>query len=380
MSISDDDKPRRKLRSGFTTGAAAAAAAKAAVMVLAGHPAPSRVTISFLDGSQGVIAISTCRQLTASSALAEVIKDAGDDPDVTHKARIGTVVTLHRPGSGRISIVGGPGVGRVTKPGLEVEVGGPAITSGPRRMIKNEVLSALERCEPKPDVTVEVFVPQGKRLARKTLNARLGILGGISILGTTGIVRPMSHAAYKATIEKALAVARAVGLDRVILTTGRRSERFAQGLWPRTDETAFVQMGDFFAFSLEQAHRQGFALVVLAVFFGKAVKMAQGLAHTHARQAPVDMQALADWCLAAGGDHELARRVAACNTARQAFDIIQARQPQAIAVVGQRLLATAATFCGPAASLEAVIFDFKGKVVYHGHKGNHRMPRPFPNT
>ncbi len=380
MTPSTGAKPQKRLRSGFTTGAAAAAAAKAATRLLMGGAAPAEVSISFLDGSRGAIAIAACRRLGPKRALAEVIKDAGDDPDVTHKARIGTVVTLHRPGRGRVIITGGPGVGRVTKPGLEVAVGHPAITSGPKRMIENEVRSELPPQAGDLDITVEVFVPDGKKLARKTLNARLGILDGISILGTTGIVRPMSHAAYKATIEKAMAVARAVGLDQVVLTTGRRSERFAQGLWPQIDETAFVQMGDFFAFSLEQACRRGFGLVVLAVFFGKAVKMAQGLAHTHADKGPVDMKALADWCRQAGGGDELARLVSACNTARQAFDIIRARHPRAIAAVGKRLLASAAGCCPSRTSLEAVIFDFEGKLVYHGQRGTRRMPRPSPNT
>ncbi len=380
MPLSNDKKSGRRLRSGFTTGAAAAAAAKAAVRLLAGRPAPSKVPISFLDGSRGFIPIAACRLLDKDKALAEVIKDAGDDPDVTHRARIGVVVTFSRPGSGRVIIRGGQGVGRVTKPGLEVPVGSPAITSGPRQMIEAEVRSELDRTQADRDITVEVFVPEGQRLARKTLNARLGILGGISILGTTGIVRPMSHAAYKATIEKALSVARAVGLKDVILTTGRRSERFAQGLWPDLDETAFVQMGDFFAFSLQQARRQGFELVVVAVFFGKAVKIAQGLAHTHAGRAPVNMQALAGWCLQAGADRELASRVAACNTARQAFDMIWPRLPRAVDQVGKRILAAASGYCGRQTSLEAVIFDFEGKVVYHGGQGARRMPPPHPNT
>ncbi len=355
-----------KLRSGFTTGAAAAAAAKAAVVILAGKPAPDRVIISFLDGSTGSIPIAKCRLDSPDKAIAGVIKDAGDDPDVTNKALIAVEVSCHRPGSGQVHIKGGAGVGRVTKPGLEVGIGKPAITKGPRTMITNEVRTALSSLGLDWDVTVQIFVPNGEDMARKTLNARLGIMGGISILGTTGIVRPMSHAAYKATIEKALDVARAVGVDHVVLATGRRSERFAQGLWPGLDETAFVQMGDFFSFALLQAYDKGFRHVVIAVFFGKAVKIAQGLAHTHANRGAVNMQALADWCLKAGASRVLAEQVACCNTARQAFEIIRRKIPEAICQVGKRMLQAAEQYFPAPGKLEVVIFDFAGQKVYHG--------------
>ena len=157
--------------------------------------------------------------------------------------------------------------GVVTKPGLEIAVGRPAINPGPQRMIREAVTRVLTEHGLSGRVEVEVFVPEGEALARKTLNARLGIVGGISILGTTGIVRPMSHEAYTATIRAGLSVAQAVGLKRAVLTTGRRSERYAQLRWPRLPEEAFVQIGDYFAAAMQMAADQAFESVMLAVFF-----------------------------------------------------------------------------------------------------------------
>jgi cobalt-precorrin-5B (C1)-methyltransferase len=176
-----------------------------------------------------------------------VIKDAGDDPDITHGAEIGAEVTLEkRSGVNPVRITGGTGVGVVTKPGLEIPPGQAAITPGPVTMISNSINEMLAAHPTDVGIHVEVFVPEGERLAKKTLNARLGIVGGLSILGTTGIVRPMSHEAYVATIEKSMDVARAAGLKHLVLTTGRRSERFAQDRWPELAEESFIQIGDFF--------------------------------------------------------------------------------------------------------------------------------------
>ncbi|WP_054699385.1 cobalt-precorrin-5B (C(1))-methyltransferase CbiD [Desulfosarcina cetonica] len=198
-----------QLKSGFTTGAAAAAASKAALLLLLTGQPPEAVTIRFLTGAATSISVHRCEREDDVTATCTVIKDAGDDPDTTHGAEIGARVRLEAPtGSPAIRITGGVGVGRVTLPGLEIEPGQPAITPGPRTMIINSVQEVTASHPTNRDVHVEVFVPEGERLARKTLNARLGVIGGISILGTTGIVRPMSHDAYVATIEKAMDVAK----------------------------------------------------------------------------------------------------------------------------------------------------------------------------
>ena len=362
---------KKKLRTGFTTGTAAAAATKGALKMILDGKKPSRVRIKLLTGDDIFISIHSCRLDREALATCTVIKDAGDDPDVTHKAEIGARVFLQmadKPPSDsappEIVISGGEGVGRVTKPGLEVPPGRPAINPGPDRMIRRAVLDVLENHGVHGRVETEIFVPDGKKIAEKTLNARLGILGGISILGTTGIVRPMSHDAFIATITSALSVARASGARAAVLTTGRRSERFAQELWPHLAEETFVQIGDFFKLSLEAAADQGFEQATLAVFFGKALKMAQGVPHTHAARSSLTLNKLADWALEITGSRKLANQILAANTARHAFVIIGKDHPGVISHVGKQIVKSAQDFAGPKMAIQSVIFDYNGEVVF----------------
>jgi cobalt-precorrin-5B (C1)-methyltransferase len=359
---------KKRLRTGFTTGTAAAAAAKGAVsFLLEGHP-PAAVSVALLTGERITIPVHSCRRAGAGAACT-VIKDAGDDPDVTHGAEIGAVVRLHpligpADGPPEVFISGGEGVGRITKPGLDLPPGEPAINPGPRRMITEAVAEALAALGAKRTATVEIFVPRGIEIARRTLNARLGIVGGISILGTTGLVRPMSHEAFTATIAAGLSVARACGRDQAVLSTGRRSERCAQQLWPQWPAESFVQIGDFFQTSLQFAARKGFARVILAAFFGKALKMAQGAPHTHAARAELSLEALADWALERTCDRELAEKISGCNTAREAFGLIAPRHPSLLADVGHRAVAAASRFAGPGVKIRNVIFDYEGQVAF----------------
>ena len=366
---------KRKLRTGFTTGTAAAAATKGALRLILDGKKPSRVRIRLLTGDDIDIPIHKCRVEKEGHAVCTVIKDAGDDPDVTHRAEIGATVSIqslrdNQPGETPLDIVisGGEGVGRVTKPGLEVPPGGPAINPGPVKMITQAVHDVLKTHRFKGRVETEIFVPQGETIAAKTLNARLGILGGISILGTTGIVRPMSHDAFIATITAALSVARASGANKVVLTTGRRSERFAQDLWPRMAEEAFVQIGDFFKMSLEAASRQGFKKATLAVFFGKALKMAQGVPHTHAAKASLTLDNLATWAQKMTGNRELSQQISGANTARHAFDIIGQDYPGVISHVGKQIVTSAQRFAGPGIDIQSIIFDYTGNVVFDSDK------------
>ncbi len=354
----------RKLRSGFTTGAAAAAAAKGALLSLLSTKQPQKVEITFLTGARTEIAIHTVRLENRSCAMASVIKDAGDDPDVTHRAEVGARVTLHPAGEGpSVAISGGKGVGTVTKPGLEIQPGRPAINPGPIRMITQEVREVLLKFNRKDHVSVEVFVPQGEELARKTLNARLGILGGLSILGTTGIERPMSHEAYLATIEKALAVARACKVEEAVLTTGRRSERFAQTRWSQRPEEAFIQIGDFFKAALEMAAQQKFKGIVMAIFFGKAVKMAQGIAHTHAARSDLTLKHLADWTQNQSNDKVLAAKIREANTARHAFELLKDGHADIIMAVAARVYHWARRFTGFQMDIRVTIFNYEGHVA-----------------
>jgi cobalt-precorrin-5B (C1)-methyltransferase len=363
----------KKLRTGFTTGTSAAAATKGALTMILEKSAPSSVPIKLLTGDTLNIKIHTCVLDTEGQATCTVIKDAGDDPDVTHKAEIGAIVKLTKVHSGdweqdMIRITGGKGVGRVTKPGLEVPPGEPAINPGPRKMIAQAVNDILVKHQTQRAVQVEVFVPEGEKIAKKTLNARLGILGGISILGTTGIVRPMSHDAFIATIQSAASVAHASGLEHIVFTTGRRSERFAQAHWSNLSEEAFIQIGDFFKMSLESASKLGFKRISLAVFFGKATKMAQGIPHTHAAKARLTMEKLSEWSYELTQDKQLAKRIMVANTARHAFDIIGQHYPEVIFLVGRKIVRCAKTFLSKPMKVDAVIFDYNGSVVFDSAK------------
>ena len=373
---------KRKLRTGFTTGTSAAAATKGALQMILDGKKPTRVRIRLLTGDDLYIPTHYCRLEKESLAICTVIKDAGDDPDVTHKAEIGARVSFqaasrNRSGSKPPEIVirGGEGVGRVTKPGLEVPPGQAAINPGPVKMITRAIHDVLKNHGINGTVETEIFVTDGKKIAEKTLNARLGILGGISILGTTGIVKPMSHDAFIATISSALAVARASGLKKVVLTTGRRSERFAQHLWPHLAEEGFVQIGDFFKMSLEVASRQGFEKATLAVFFGKALKMAQGVPHTHAAKASLALDKLADWALTITGNRELAHQILAANTARHAFGIIGKDHPGVISHVGKQIVTSAQHFAGPEMVIQSVIFDYNGEVVFDSDETENRRQK-----
>ena len=380
-----ESKPQ-KLRPGFTTGAAAAAATRGGLIFLLTGKVPERVFVPFIGGGGVFVAIDACIPVE-NGAQCTVIKDAGDDPDVTHNALIG--VRLYFKDAVGVTITGGEGVGRVTQPGLDLPVGEAAINPGPREMIRGAVADVYNDLGRERDqgVAVEVFVPQGERLAQKTLNARLGILGGISILGTTGLVRPMSHEAYIATIESCLSVARARGLSRVFFTTGRRSERFAQGIWPGDPDPAFIQIGDFFKVALEAG--ADFEEIILAVFFGKAVKMAQGFAHTHAAKSSLCMEKLAAWVEDAIGEpgikdrghgpgsfpvgSQMISQIRSANTARHAFTLLGDHLPVVAARVGEKMVASARAFLPPGsrAKIRGVIMDFKGGIVFDSGRKTH---------
>ena len=325
VSIRYRQKKKRRLREGFTTGTAAAAAVKSALQLLLTNSPLDPIPVTPPEGKN--LRLPLHRDfLDGGVALCSVIKDGGDDPDVTHGAEVGARVRILGDTEGTTEIVfkAGEGVGEVTKPGLPIRVGQPAINPVPRQMIRWAVEEVLEVCGPhKPQrVEVEVFVTGGETLAKKTLNPRLGILGGISILGTTGIVRPLSHKAYRETIEAALSVARAAGCE-LVLSTGGKSERFAQRLLTNLPEECFVQIADFYGFSLEAAVALGFEKVTHSVFIGKLVKMAMGLHYTHASSGNMDLGILGEVARETGESEELIKRLTEANTARHALGIMQ---------------------------------------------------------
>jgi cobalt-precorrin-5B (C1)-methyltransferase len=363
-------RPRKELRQGFATGTAAAAAAQGALYELLRRPCPDRVEVTLPGG--GSLSIPLNRHgRHGSGGEAVVIKDAGDDPDVTHGAEIGARVWhLKAPGAGEdLTLVGGEGVGRVTKPGLPVAVGEPAINPVPRKMIRRALRQVWDEiCPGEPlRLRVEIFVPRGEELARHTLNPRLGIVGGISILGTTGLVKPFSHQAYRATIASSLRVAQAVGLKHLGFSTGGKSEEHLKVLLPELPEEAFIQMGDYVRFALKVAAHMGFLEITMAAFFGKALKIAQGFGHTHASRGLANLKELGLWTLYLTENNRLAQAVAGANTARHALQILtEARAGQVVAHVGAAMLAALREYAGPGPEVNAVVLDFDGSLLWRG--------------
>ncbi|MGX9728728.1 MAG: cobalt-precorrin-5B (C(1))-methyltransferase CbiD [Candidatus Electronema sp. VV] len=312
------DQQKGRLRSGFTTGACAAAAAKGATLVLLADQPPIQAEIPFPDGRHYSFQLHSCLA-EQDRAIVSVLKDAGDDPDVTNGAEIIAAVEKQALGSAgeAIAIRAGQGVGTVTKPGLAVPVGEPAINPVPLRMIRAAVAEALHELRQNGlRLTVTVSVRDGERLAEKTLNRRLGIVGGLSILGTTGIVRPVSAEAWTATIDAAMQVARAAGLDEVLLSTGRTSEAAAQRQLGLPEE-AQVMMGDYLEHALLAARRQGFHRIHLAGMWAKVLKCALGIPQTHVRNGALEVRQAAALLAELGLDEEAAAGLAQANTAKE---------------------------------------------------------------
>jgi cobalt-precorrin-5B (C1)-methyltransferase len=355
---------KQALRTGWTTGTCAAAAAKAAMTTLASGEIQQSVEIGLPSGRRVRFAVDACT-LTESQAEAVVVKDAGDDPDVTHGARL-TATVRWRTDPG-LDLQGGVGVGVVTKPGLGLELGGPAINPVPRAMITESVGEAVDLAA--QGVAVIISVPDGERMARKTTNARLGIIGGISILGTTGIVRPFSTASWRASVEQAVAVLAAQGESTLVLCTGGRTEKGATRLFPGLPEVCFVEVGDFTGAALRRAVEHGVARVVFVGMAGKLTKLAAGVLMTHYTRSKVSLTLLGDITLAAGGGQDLADQVSAANTARHAAELWAASG--VLATAGRELCARAAhvlsRFCAevahgsPAPSIEVIMVDFSGR-------------------
>lgn len=315
-----EEKDSKPLRHGYTTGACATAATKAALTALIRQEWVDTVSLLLPVGQEATFAIERL-EYDLMSASAGVIKDAGDDPDATHGALILAHVTWTET-AGELELDGGVGVGRVTKPGLPVPVGEAAINPVPRRMLRKAVAELLNEFGINRGVRVVISVPDGEEIAKKTLNARLGILGGISILGTKGIVVPFSTAAYQASVVQAIKVARASGCEHLVLTTGGSSEKYAMQMYLHLPQEAFIQMGDFVGFSLRHAKRQGARTVSLVGMMGKFSKIAQGVMMVHSKSAPVDFDFLAGVAASCGAEEELLAEIRTANTAAQVGDLM----------------------------------------------------------
>ncbi|MDM8216989.1 cobalt-precorrin-5B (C(1))-methyltransferase CbiD [Desulfovibrio piger] len=370
------------LREGFTTGSAATAAVVAALRhLLRGEQpdsvrilpppraelrTPLRVPVAFCASGpapdvQALMARCPAA-LPEGVAHACVIKDGGDDPDATHKADIrATVALLAAPvlppdailldaAPLPLYLVGGPGIGRVTLPGLPVPVGQPAVNPAPREQLcaaVRELLPSLPLPSEAAALLLVLSAPEGRAIAAHTFNPRLGIVDGISILGTQGTVRPFSHAAWQASIAQGIAVAEATACPGLGMSTGRRSEKLLMARYPGWPAQSFVQVADFAGFSLEQAGRSSLPLLVWGCFFGKAVKLAQGHASTHAKDAVLDMGRLAALCAEQGVTG--ADALTSCVTAAHALELLLASGPagvRAVAAVAGEATRTASRFAG----------------------------------
>lgn len=312
-------KKKRGTRTGFTTGACAAAAARAAALGLVEGRVPTGVTCELPNG-QAVRFTVTEGRCDGSCAYAVVVKDAGDDPDRTHGARLTVDIRLLPESPGHLLIAGGPGVGTVTMPGLGPAVGGPAINPVPRRNIADNVRSVVGPLLSRQGLAVRISVPGGEDMAQKTLNPRLGVLGGISILGTSGVVYPYSTASFRATVVQGIRVAAAQGQDIVVLTTGRRTEKFAMRELSRLAPVCFVQMGDFLSAALDTVVTTGINEVVISGMVGKLTKMAQGASMTHAGRGAVNMGLLADLAVEIGVSSTVCAEIRQARTARYAAE------------------------------------------------------------
>ena len=325
--LREPDLPRtakvrqRALRTGWTTGTCASAAAKAAALLLVDGVAPAWVEVALPSGRRVTFRVEDASTVDGGAARAVVVKDAGDDPDVTHGAHLTATVSF--VDGHDVELAGGDGVGTVTKPGLGLDVGGPAINPVPRAMITQAVREVVgER-----GVRVVVSVPDGERMARKTTNRRLGVLGGISILGTTGIVRPFSTASWRASVVQAVQVAAGQGEQTVVLCTGGRTEAGARLLLPELPEVCFIEVGDFTGAALRRAVERGITHVVFVGMVGKLSKLAAGVLMTHYTRSAVDTTLLADLTASAGATADVAAAdevvaaVAEANTARHAYEL-----------------------------------------------------------
>lgn len=374
---------RQGQRTGFTTGSNAAAAAKAATVALLTGEWSESVTITLPLGETTTMKPVECT-LTDQAAFCCMVKDAGDDPDVTHGALI--CAEVRHAATPGLSLVGGEGVGRVTLPGLGLEVGGPAINPVPCRQINDNVRDGVRAARPdEPDflesrgLEVIISVPAGAELAKKTLNARLGILGGISILGTTGKVFPYSTAAWRASVIQAVEVAARNSVDKVVMATGGRSEKFAMRQFPELPKVSFVELSVFTGDALKTCITHGVKAAVFVGMMGKMIKTAQGHMTTHVAGNQVDFEFLAQVCRDTQAPPELAEAVANANTGRHFLELCQEWQDltpvQRVVELALDSCQTFITQQDGALALEVILVDFDGTVLGRAKSGSSRSIR-----
>ena len=373
-SVSTSMPSHKGSRTGFTTGACSAAAARACVLGLVHGTVPAEVESLLPNGQRVRFAVgdgSIAGVGLERVAHAWVEKFAGDDPDCTDKAHLTARVCILPHAAGKIVLKGGDGVGIVTMPGLGLDIGGPAINPVPRRNIAENAREAGAALLAEHGLEITISVPGGQEMARKTTNARLGILGGISILGTTGIVKPYSTSAWRASVVQGIQVAATLGHNIIVLTTGGRTETFAmqQVRLTRPDLPAacFVQMGDFLRYALDEAVAQGITEVVIGGMAGKLTKIAQGETITHANRNVVDTDLVAEIARSIGATEADCLQISSAKTARFGAELMVERGLGAAfhTALAQAVIATltAPDRYGNAFQLRVLVCDFDGNKV-----------------
>ena len=327
------------LHSGLTTGTCATAAAIAATMKLTKDETPAEVPVLLPNGETIPVAVG------CSNDYAYCIKEAGDDPDVTD----GIEIRAYVEPSNHFEIVGGEGVGRFTLPGFDYPPGEVAINKGPREMMRKNI---------QENVKIIISVPDGAEIAKKTFNPRLGIEGGISIIGVSGIVKPFSEEAFIDSIHKCMEVAKASGADRVVINSGAKSERFVRTMYPELPRQAFVEYGNYIGETLKIANELGIKHVTLGVMLGKAVKLAAGHLDTHSRKTTMDIRFIQQMLQESGITIDISN----ITLARELWDIIPSNQLNDFA---QTVIRHCATYCNPIlpeGSLTILLIDENGKI------------------
>lgn len=350
------------LRTGYTTGTTACAATKAALHALINGSFTKSVNVSLPKGKSAKLTVAWTKT-AEGSATSAVVKDGGDDPDVTNGAEIWSTVSFNKT-PGAINIEGGKGVGRVTKPGLGLELGKAAINPTPMAMLRQAVIEAASEQLKSRGISVELSVPRGEEISKRTDNPRLGILGGISILGTTGIVLPYSTASFAAAIRQGLDVAIAAGADSVVLTTGGRSEDFAKAIFPSMPDHCFVQMGDFAGYSVKQCANKNLKRVTIAGFIGKLTKMAMGIKQTHVAGSHVNMEFMAAVARQCGASNAVVDEILRANTARHVSEIVRTQGILGYSdLICQKVYEQMAAHAGVNLDITVIMFEFDGAVI-----------------
>ena len=369
------------LKSGYTTGACATAAAKAALLALLSRKEQTESQITLPSGEQITLPVAYT-EWAGCSATCTVIKESGDDPDVTNHSRIRVTVQLSLDASGcakpmaqeeycqetesddtgRVIFQAGEGVGTVTLPGLGLKVGGPAINATPRKMIRQELIPLL----PSPDsvAIVTVSVPGGEELAKCTFNPKLGIIGGISIIGTSGIVRPFSSDAFIASIRKEASVAKAIGCETLVINSGAKSERYLRSLYASLPPQSFVHYGNFIGETLKIAADLGFKQVILGIMIGKAVKLAEGFLDTHSKKVVMNKGFLQDVAKEAKCEEATVDAINRITLARELWELLAEKEQNRFFPL---LLQKCKSYCAPIlpdGELTLLLISEEGKVLY----------------